>query len=69
MGHKHKKQLRLQTAGGSETEIDVIEQIATCSCLHPLSLHTSLGCSQSDCECAVERELLLVGKVKAVDEI
>lgn len=45
-----------------------VEEIVTCACSHQLAEHTNDGCAVEDCECEVERGLLLVGKVQAIDQ-
>ena len=53
----------------NSTEPQQVEEIVTCSCSHSLAVHTEDGCGVEECECEVERGLLLLGKVQAVDEM
>lgn len=52
-----------------KSDAEVIEEIVTCRCTHTLSQHGPEGCAESDCACELERAMLLVGKVQAVDEL
>ena len=46
-----------------------IESIVMCSCSHEFYDHSEMGCMKGECECDLERSMLLVGKLKAVDEL
>ena len=50
-------------------DVEPVEEITTCGCSHPLSQHTSEGCSAAGCDCGEQRELLIIGKVRAVDDL
>jgi len=50
-------------------EPEIVETIVTCACSHGLEQHSDGGCTIDDCDCEIERGLLLVGKIQAVDEM
>lgn len=49
--------------------LEVVEEIVTCSCTHGLKEHSDNGCTVADCDCEIERDLLLIEKVQAIDEL
>jgi len=51
------------------SDIEQVEVIATCACSHSLSEHADDGCTVEECDCGVERGLLVLGKVQAIDEV
>jgi len=69
MGKHYKRHLRSHDASKAAIEIDAVEEIVTCDCSHRLRDHSAEGCAVEDCECVVERGLLLIGKIHAIDEL
>lgn len=53
----------------SSDEHPDVETIATCGCAHEFFEHSEMGCMKGECECDLERSMLLVGKLKAIDEL
>ena len=69
MGKVEKQQPRPRHSHLPPPEIEVVEAIATCSCSHSLESHSADGCITEECECEIERGMLLVGKIQAIDQL
>lgn len=59
----------MSTPKHAPPETEQVEAIVTCACSHTLSEHAEDGCVVEECDCTIERNLLAVGKLQAIDQV